>query len=119
MKVVEAGADPRRLDDWAALVGSSVGALRNRCLVAGLNPRRSLTFARLLRVVVLAEREGWYPEQFLDNVDPRTVDRLLALGCLPNRSEHDAQPTAEGFLARQTLVAEPHALSAVRRALGA
>ena len=117
MPIVDSPTDPRTLGDWSRLAYASPGALRNWCRMAGISPRRSLVFARLLRAVVL-NRDGRHsPENLLDVADRRTLDGLLRLGGL-NR-QHDFPHDIHSFLQRQTLVRDPDTMLEVQRAIEA
>src|SRR5207248_5351434 len=55
---VESPEDLRTLKAWGRHIGASPGTLKNWCRIAGLSPRRSLLFARLLRAVVRHRFDG-------------------------------------------------------------
>ena len=67
--VLDAPEDPRTIKAWSRLLYVSPGALRNWCRTAGITPRRSLVFARLLRAVFLSDGGRHKPENLLDVVD--------------------------------------------------
>jgi len=113
---VDSPRDPRTILDWSRIVFSSPSALRNWCCMAGLSPRRSLVFARLLRAVSLGRRGRHKPENLLDVVDRRTLVGLLKLAGLNPRQ--DLPDSVDAFLEQQTLVRDPDALLEMRRALG-
>jgi ActR/RegA family two-component response regulator len=115
MSVVDAPHDPRTIVAWSRLAFVSAGALRIWCRMAGIPPRRSLVFARLLRAVCLGAGGQHKPENLLDVVDRRTLVGLFRLAGLNPNGEfpHDV----EVFLERQILVRDPDALLEVRRAL--
>jgi FixJ family two-component response regulator len=46
IRAVQCTRDPRTLEAWARTAGVSVGAIRARCHIAGIAPKRSLNFAR-------------------------------------------------------------------------
>ncbi len=70
--VIDSPSDPKTIADWAAWVGASRGALRGWCRTAGLRTGRSLSLARMLRVVVRYPDES--PENLLDFADKRSID---------------------------------------------
>jgi lantibiotic biosynthesis protein len=110
VSVIESPADPKTIDLWGRSIGVSRGALINWCRTAQLSPKRSLDFARVLRAVVRQDR-GVTPENLLDVVDLRTLDRLLALG---NGRRSNALPrTANEFLREQRWIESPAALTEV------
>jgi hypothetical protein len=109
-----AARDVRTIADWGRVIGVSAGALREWCQVARVSPRRTLLLARLLRAVAHSTNRPWRPEQRLDIVDRRTLRRLLLAGGLPLEAE---RVTVGDLLARQTLITDPYALIALRRAV--
>jgi len=112
---VDSPRDPRTILDWSRIVFSSPSALRNWCRMAGMSPRRSLVFARLLRAVSLGRRGRHKPENLLDVVDRRTLVGLLKLAGL--NPWHDLPDSVDAFLEQQTLVRDPDTLLEIRRAL--
>jgi hypothetical protein len=106
--------DVRTIADWGRAIGVSAGALREWCQIARVSPRRTLLLARLLRAVAHSSNRPWRPEQRLDIVDRRTLRRLLLAGGLPLEAE---RVTVGDLLARQTLITDPYALVALRRAV--
>jgi CheY-like chemotaxis protein len=114
---IESAADPRTIADWSRLAFVSAGALRNWCRTAGLSPRCSLVFARLLRAVRLGRDGKHKPEDVLDIMDRRTLVGLLKLAGLDPR--HTLPDSIDTFLQHQTLVRDPDTLIEVKRALQA
>jgi CheY-like chemotaxis protein len=115
--VIDAPNDPRTIAVWGRLTFVSPGALRNWCWTAGLAPRRSLVFARLLRAVAQSGVRRNTPENLLDVVDRRTLVRLLRMAGFT--SPEDLPSEIELFLRRQALVHDQHMLSELRRAMAA
>jgi hypothetical protein len=101
--------DPKSLRLWGHVVGAATGTLRTWCRAAGVSPRASLYFCRMLRAVVLSRSEGWEPQNLLDIVDERTLKAFL-LRC----GADSQQPTIEGFLVTQPLITDPKNVNAVR-----
>jgi FixJ family two-component response regulator len=116
-RLVDAPTDPRTLEAWGHYIGASPGTIKNWCRIAGLSPRRSLTFARLLRAVVRHRIDGYRPADVLDIVDLRTLARLLQLGGAANRN--DLPNHVDDFLASQRLIRDTIALREVEQALRA
>ncbi len=113
--VLDAPEDPRTVLVWSRLVCVSPGALKNWCRTAGIAPRRSLLFGRLLRAVFLSQGGRHKPENLLDVVDRRTLVSLLTSAGL---DVDDALPDSiETFLDRQVLVRDPDTLRELTRAL--
>jgi len=104
--VVSAEADPATIAAWAALAATSPAALRQRCYAAGVPPRRSLMFARLLRAVWQAQGRQWFAAEWLKAGDPRTLRALLRRSGLAAAAE--ATPTVIDFLGAQSLVHAQH-----------
>jgi CheY-like chemotaxis protein len=113
--VITSAKDPRTVSGWSRLVFVSPGALRNWCRTAGVSARRSLVFARLLRVAFLSQGGRHRPEDLLDVVDRRTFVGLLKFAGLD--PERPFPTSAEEFLRQQTLVRDPDRLFEIRRAL--
>jgi ActR/RegA family two-component response regulator len=112
--LVHATRDIRTLEEWGREVGASSGTLRNWCRVAHLSPRRSLILGRLLRAASVASRGSWRPERLLNVTDPRTLDKLLALGGLA-RTAPSVKPA--DVLANQRLIEDASAISALVSAM--
>lgn len=112
--IVESPRDPRTMAGWSGCIAASPGAIRNWCFMAGIGPRRSLVFGRLLRAVCLSEGGRRKPENLLDVVDQRTLLGLLRRGGF----DRHLIPTEVGdFLARQILVRDAEALRQIEQAL--
>jgi AraC-like DNA-binding protein len=118
VRVIPAERDPKTLAAWAELVNMSTSALRQRCYAAGVSPKRSLHFARLLRGVARAEGRRWEAAQWLEAADIRTLRVLLRGGGLQLRCE--VPPSVAVFLGTQTVLERDSPLiDAVRRRLAA
>jgi CheY-like chemotaxis protein len=113
--VLDAATDPRTITAWARIVFASPGALRTWCRIAGLSPRRSLVFARLLRAVFLSHGGQHKPENLLDVVDRRTLVGLFRFAGFNPR--YDFPTDLDGFLKQQILIRDPDTLSEICRAL--
>jgi len=114
--VIASAKDPRTVSGWSRLVFVSPGALRNWCRTAGVSARRSLVFARLLRVAFLSQGGRHHrPEDLLDVVDRRTFLGLLKFAGLDPERPFPENP--EAFLQQQKLVQDPDRLFEIRRAL--
>jgi len=113
--VIASAKDPRTVSGWSRLVFVSPGALRNWCRTAGVSARRSLVFARLLRVAFLSQGGRHRPEDLLDVVDRRTFLGLLKFAGLDPERPFPENP--EAFLQQQLLVRDPDRLFEIRRAL--
>ena len=92
--IVNAPEDPRTISEWGQAIGAGEGTLRNWCHTAKLSPKRSLSLARLLRALYLSRSRQWQPEQLLNVVDRRTLNRMLEQGGLDGTTS----PTIDGFL---------------------
>jgi hypothetical protein len=116
VKAIESRHDPRTINDWARIVGASPGALRSWCRAAKVSSKHSLDLARLLRAVVWSRDTGSAPEQLLDVVDPRTLQKLLQLG--EQLSTRARLPmTVEELLRGQRWIQSPEIIDAIRRAI--
>jgi hypothetical protein len=113
--IIHSPTDPRTIGQWSRLTYVSSGALRNWCRTAGISPRRSLVFARLLRAVYLSDGRRHKLENLLDVVDRRTLAGLLRFAGLTWKGEFPENP--DEFLRKQSLVVDPKALEAIRQAL--
>lgn len=114
--VVDSPRDLRTIAKWGRWIAASPGTVRNWCFTAGIAPRRSLVFARLLRAVVLSQHGRRTPESLLDVVDRRTYRGLLRLAGLSEETG-GCPREVEMFLRLQTLVRDADVLSKVRKAL--
>jgi CheY-like chemotaxis protein len=113
--VLRARRDPRTIEGWSRVAYVSPGALRNWCRTAGISPRRSLVFARLLRAVILGQGGKHKPEDLLDVVDRRTLVGLLKFAGL---DPHVGLPQGvDSFLRLQTLVRDEESLEAIAHLL--
>jgi len=113
--IIGCPCDPRTITSWGRCIAASPGAIRNWCFTAGIGPRQSLIFGRLLRAVVIGEGGRHKPENLLDVVDRRTLVGLLGLAGLDSAHPFPAQP--HEFLRRQILVRDKVALLEVEKAL--
>src|SRR5262245_46944780 len=112
--IVDSPTDPRTIAAWGQVINVSASAIQNWCFTAGIGPRRSLVFGRLLRAVALSERGQHKLENLLDSLDRRTLLHLLRFAGL---SLGDFPPDVERFLERQILVRDPDALLQVKHRL--
>jgi hypothetical protein len=101
--VLQSETDVKTLDAWAHEAGLSASAIRAWCRIAGLSAKRSLDFARLLRVILRNEGCPLRPFELLDVVDDRTMRRLLAAGGITPAGTGQ-WPVVEAYLRRQTFV---------------
>jgi len=115
VRLIDSPKDPRTVSRWGRWVGVSPRALRTWCLGAGIAPRSSLVFGRLLRAVFLSDSGRHRLENLLDVVDRRTFTGLLRLAGFAGPD--DLPMDVDEFLARQHIVADPAMLYEVRRAL--
>ncbi len=115
--VIDAPQDPRTVAGWGRMVFASPGALRNWCRTAGMSPRRSLVFARLLRAAFLSHHSKRKPENLLDVVDQRTLLGLFRMVGFKSTEEFPAD--IDAFLHRQALVRDPDMLLEIKRAIAA
>jgi hypothetical protein len=113
--LIDAPKDPRTIAEWSRSIAASPAALRNTCRIAGISPRRSLVFGRMLRAAALSEGGQHTPDTLLDVIDGRTLSRLLRLSGL--NGGHNFPKDIDEFIERQTLVLDPHALVELRRTL--
>jgi DNA-binding response OmpR family regulator len=113
MGVVHSPEDPRTVSEWGQAIGAGEGTVRNWCHTARLSPKRSLTLARLLRALYLSRSRKWVPEQLLNIVDRRTLNRMLAQGGVDRMTA----PTIDGFLRLQTLIGDRATVNELRKAL--
>jgi hypothetical protein len=111
--IIDSPTDPRTIELWGKAINASPSTIRNWCSTAGIGPRRSLVFGRLLRAVTLSERGMYKPEDLLDTTDRRTLVRLVRLAGLGR----DFPIDLEQFLDHQILVCDPDALLQVKGAL--
>jgi hypothetical protein len=113
--VVGSDVDPRTLGDWASLCNLGYWTLRERCRCAAIAPRTALSFARVLRAVLLAER-GVAITESLDIEDPRALRRMLAAAGVTSLTVR--APTLDEYLKTQRFVSRIDLLVEVRRQCG-
>jgi hypothetical protein len=109
--VVQCDTDVRTLEAWAYQAGHSAGVIRAWCRAAGLSPKRSLDFARLLRVVVRNAGRPASPFELLDVADDRTMRRLLATGGIAPSME--SWPEVATYLSCQRFIDHPALLEKI------
>ena len=117
LPVIDSPTDLRTITEWASWVGISAGALRTWCRMAGLPAKRSLSLARMLRVVMHLG-EGERAENLLDIVDTRTLRKFLRLGH-PEGSRCRVPLRCDELLDRQRWITDPLALRELSAALRA
>ena len=110
--VTEADDDPPTLGEWARLIAASEGSVRLYCYTAGMRPKASLDFARLLRVIRRSTDGEWAPALWLAAADARTLDALLARGGFRLRGERRAR-TVANLISRQRLIPAANPVLAV------
>jgi hypothetical protein len=91
----------------------SPGTIREWCRAAGLAPKATLDFARLLRALTLAATTGIRVEDLIDACDCRTRTRLLRRAGF----DHGDPPAIDAFLDRQRFITRSLVVGAVRAAL--
>jgi FixJ family two-component response regulator len=101
--LLSSSRDTRTTEAWGRLAFVSTGTIRGWCSAAGISPRHSLVFGRLLRAVILGSQNDQRLENLLDVVDRRTLASLLHLAGFD--PAEGLPGSAEGFLDRQVLVA--------------
>jgi ActR/RegA family two-component response regulator len=116
VRVIGCPRDPRTLDGWAQAVAMSRGTVRGWCHAAGLSPKRSLDFARMLRATVRHQDGRLRPDELLDVVDRRTLRALLAMGRKGACAAAELPSTIEDFLEQQAWITDPAALREVHLA---
>jgi CheY-like chemotaxis protein len=113
--VLDSPTDPRTFTLWSRLTAAAPGTLKNWCRTAGVPPRHSLVFARLLRAAHRLEQGPHKLENLLDLSDRRTLTGLLRLAGVPDAPYFPAD--IYQFVRMQTLVRDPEALQEVCRAI--
>src|SRR5262245_7276145 len=105
-------SDPRTLTASGQRVGVSRGALCVWCKAAGVSARSCLDFLRILRAVILAEKQAWDLLSMLDVVDQRSLNQLLDRGGIRELCELK-HPTVDQFLIAQRFLTNQQVLRAV------
>jgi ActR/RegA family two-component response regulator len=105
VRTLDASRDPRTLDEWARVAGTSRSVLCEACRLVRIRPHDARDFARLLRAVFRSD-ETWEPETLLDVADGRTLHRLLTRAGLSGPVEH--RPSIDEFLELQTWIPSAH-----------
>ena len=103
--------DVTTLSQWARMAGVSASWLRTWCYAAGVTPKASLDFARMLRLIVYASQMGdWDLLNLLDVADRRTLHRLFMRGGVEAFLDARRPPTLEAFFKAQHFVANERLL---------
>jgi hypothetical protein len=114
-RIITYPKDPRTLANWSRWLYASEGALRNWCWAAGISPRRSLVFGRLLRAVCRNDGGRVRLRNLLDVIDRRTVANLLHYAGFADEDSfpHDIAT----FLDRQQVVRDPEMIAEIKNVL--
>ena len=106
--------DLRTLNAWGQHVGVSRGALRVWCKAANASARGCLDFLRVLRAVVVSQKQPWDLLSVLDVVDQRTLTQLLDRGSVRQLCRR-GRPSVHVFLAHQRYIRDERLVQAVAR----
>ncbi|HTN81931.1 MAG TPA: response regulator [Acidimicrobiales bacterium] len=101
LRACDGDADLRTLSVWARRIGTSAGALRRLCRLAGAEPHDVRDLARMLNAVVRAHLHDATIEAMLDVGDERTLERLMTTSGLRTG---DPPPGIPAFLRLQRFV---------------
>jgi DNA-binding NarL/FixJ family response regulator len=116
LPVIDSPSDLKTIAVWARWVAASSGAIRNWCRTAGLSAKRSLSLARMLRVVTCDPGGTHGPENLLDFVDTRSLASFLKLGSATARP-YSLPLGVDEFLSLQQWITDPIALRELIAAL--
>lgn len=105
--ILDCAFDPSTTEAWGAVVGASGGAIRQWCRSAGVRPKASLDFARVLRAVALSRGRAWELFNLLDVVDARTMSNLFQRGGVAHLLAAPEAPETTRYLAEQRFVSGP------------
>lgn len=117
--VLRCAFDPNTIDAWGRVIGASGSTLRQWCRSAGVRPKASLDFARVLRAVVLSQGRTWDLYNLLDVVDDRTMRNLFTRAAMPDALGTREPPETLRYLAEQRFVRSEAALQAIQALLAA
>lgn len=106
--LVDSDVDVRTVGEWGRIVGASDSVMRSICTMQGVTPKPSLTFSRVLRLIVRREVDLIW--QCLDVDDPRTVRDIITMAGL---TVSTGPVTVEHFLACQRYIVNTHCCEAV------
>lgn len=115
VQAIDCPTDLRTLNAWGQRIGVSRGALRVWCTAANVSARSCLDFLRVLRAVVVSDREDWDLLRVLDVIDQRTLTQLLNRGGM--KDVRRQRPSVRDFLTRQHFIQDPLLIAAVKRRL--
>ncbi len=118
VRAIDSPVDPKTIAVWGREIAAAPGTIKNWCRTAGVPPRASLAFARVLRAILWRQRTGRRPEDLLDVVDRRTLESLLRLGTPELRAAVLPNTVAQYFL-RQRWISDQAALNEVTMELRA
>jgi hypothetical protein len=105
--------DPKTLESWARLAGTSRSALSSLCRAVDIPPRRARDFTRLLRAFIMTGGDPAELHDVLDIAERQTAVRLFERAGLQYR----AMISPLDFLNRQHLVRNIHALDTLKQRL--
>lgn len=105
--MLDCAFDPNTTEAWGAVVGASGGAIRQWCRSAGVRPKASLDFARVLRAVALSRGGAWELFNLLDVVDARTMSSLFQRGGVAHLLAATEAPQTMRYLTEQRFVSGP------------
>jgi DNA-binding response OmpR family regulator len=112
--VLDSPTDLTTISAWARHIAMSPGALKNWCRTANVSPKRSLTLARLLRILAMTSRTNRRAEDLLNVVDRRTIAKILRLGGI---DDGNVTVSVDAFLDHQRLIIDRMALEELTLAL--
>ena len=103
-ELISAPADVHSIEELcrAASLGISPATFRRWCVEEGIGPGEALVFARLLRALALAQKDGTSPSEWME-IDPRTFRSLLKRGGVSELFQ-EGIPTTSEFIGRQRFV---------------
>lgn len=106
--------DLRTVSSWCRGVGLGRSTLKAWCKAAGVKPKVSVDFIRLLRLVIHHAGEPWVLQRRLDTIDERTADALIRRAGF---SRDSLIPYLDSFISQQRLVIPTELVAALHERL--
>jgi hypothetical protein len=110
---VQSDQDPRTLDLWAHISGTTRSPLSKLCKAIGISPRSARDFTRLFRAFLRTRGDATELHDVFDISEPTTLHELFTRAGL----EYSVNLTPLEFLDRQHLVRNEYVLIALKQGL--
>ena len=106
--------DLKNVSTWCRGVGLGRSTLKAWCKAAGIKPKASVDFIRLLQLVIHHAGEPWSLQHRLDTIDERTAEALIRRAGL---SRDLLIPDIDSFMSQQRLIIPTELVAALNERL--